>query len=138
MIVTVNKKGESKTYDVIFSIGDVVKVTNYGGRYANQQFTGSSSSFVHDGKKLYLDHEISTTDYELCNVMFSDIEWKIIDVGYYVGNYFPRREIMLLLRNREKKDMLFVYDPREPDEEHDLKVVRKSKKEIENYTVNIN
>jgi hypothetical protein len=34
--------------------------------------------------------------------------------------------------------MLFVYDPREPDEEHDLKVVRKSKKEIENYTININ
>jgi hypothetical protein len=136
MNVTVVKENEFETYDLPYSIGDIVRVVDYGDRFADQEHTYSRSTFAQKGFKLNLRHEISETMYLECDKKYSSVEWRVVDVGYFLGDTFPRRDVMVLLRTREKLDMLFVFS--NLDREHGLEIVRKAKKQIENYTININ
>ena len=136
MIVTVNKKGETATYDLPFSIGDIVRVTDYGDRFADQKYTAEHSTFTQKGLTVNFEHEISKTNYLECDKKFSSVEWRVVDVGYLLTDSFPRREVAVLLRTREKLDMFFVFS--NDDIEHGLEIIRKAKKQIENYTININ
>lgn len=136
MIVTVNKRGETATYDLPFSIGDIVRVTKYGDRYADQKYTAEHSTFTQKGLTVNFEHEINKTSYLTCNNKFSSVEWRVVDVGYLLTDTFPRREVAVLLRTREKLDMFFVFT--NYDEEHGLEIIRKAKKQMENYTININ
>ena len=136
MIVTVNKRGETATYDLPFSIGDIVRVTDYGDRFADQKYTAEHSTFTQKGLTVNFEHEISKTNYLACDKKFSSVEWKVVDIGYLLAGTFPRREVAVLLRTREKLDMFFVFS--NDDIEHGLEIIRKAKKQIENYTININ
>jgi hypothetical protein len=136
MIVTVNKKGETATYDLPFSIGDIVRVTEFGDRFAEQKYTAEHSTFTQKGLTVNFEHEINKTNYQICNNKFSSVEWRVVDVGYLLNDCFPRREVAVLLRTREKLDMFFVFS--NYDRKHGLEIVRKAKKQIENYTININ
>jgi hypothetical protein len=136
MIVTVNKKGETATYDLPFSIGDIVRVTEFGDRFAEQKYTAEHSTFTQKGLTVNFEHEINKTNYQICNNKFSSVEWRVVDVGYLLNDFFPRREVAVLLRTREKLDMFFVFS--NYDRKHGLEIVRKAKKQIENYTININ
>lgn len=136
MIVTVNKGGETATYVLPFSIGDIVRVTDYGDRFADQEYTAEHSTFTQKGLTVNFKHEISRTNYLICNNKFSSVEWRVVDVGYLLNDCFPRREVVVLLRTREKLDMFFVFTNH--DREHGLKIIRKAKKQIKNYTININ
>jgi hypothetical protein len=136
MIVTVNKKGVTATYDLPFSIGDIVRVTEFGDRFAEQKYTAEHSTFTQKGLTVNFEHEINKTYYLTCDKKFSSVEWRVVDVGYLLTDTFPRREVAVLLRTREKLDMFFVFT--NYDEEHGLEIVRKAKKQIENYTININ
>ena len=136
MIVTVYKRGETATYDLPFSIGDIVRVTDYGDRFADQKYTAEHSTFTQKGLTVNFEHEISKTNYLTCDEKFSSVEWRVVDVGYILTDSFPRREVAVLLRTREKLDMFFVFS--NDDIEHGLEIIRKAKKQIENYTININ
>jgi hypothetical protein len=136
MIVTVNKKGETATYDLPFSIGDIVRVTEFGDRFAEQKYTAEHSTFTQKGLTVNFEHEINKTNYQICTNKFSSVEWRVVDVGYLLNDFFPRREVAVLLRTREKLDMFFVFS--NYDRKHGLEIVRKAKKQIENYTININ
>jgi hypothetical protein len=136
MIVTVNKREETATYDLPFSIGDIVRVTEFGDRFAEQKYTAEHSTFTQKGLTVNFEHEINKTNYQICNNKFSSVEWRVVDVGYLLNDFFPRREVAVLLRTREKLDMFFVFS--NYDRKHGLEIVRKAKKQIENYTININ
>ena len=136
MIVTVNKRGETATYDLPFSIGDIVRVTEYGDRFADQKCTAKHSTFAQKGLTVNFEHEINKTSYLTCNSKFSSVEWRVVDVGYYLTDSFPRREVVVLLRTRDKLDMFLVFS--NYDRKHGLEIIRKAKKQIENYTININ
>lgn len=136
MIVTVNKRGETATYDLPFSIGDIVRVTDYGDRFADQKYTAEHSTFTQKGLTVNFEHEINKTNYLICNNKFSSVEWRVVDVGYLLNDCFPRREVAVLLRTREKLDMFLVFS--NYDRKHGIEIVRKAKKQIENYTININ
>ena len=75
MIVTVNKGGETATYDLPFSIGDIVRVTDYGDRFADQKYTAENSTFAQKGLTVNFEHEISKTNYLECDKKFSSVEW---------------------------------------------------------------
>ena len=136
MNVTVVKENEFETYDLPYSIGDIVRVTEFGDRFAEQKYTAEHSTFTQKGLTVNFEHEINKTNYLICNNKFSSVEWRVVDVGYLLNDCFPRREVAVLLRTREKLDMFFVFS--NYDRKHGLEIVRKAKKQIENYTININ
>ena len=138
MKVVVEDKLNHRDFDIEYTIGDIVKVTEYGDRWAAQEKVFSGTVFPIANVPFNGKHEVSETSYLECNEVFHDLEWKITDIGYFVGNSndkLSERRLVIRLIDRFKREMLMVYDS--IDYDHSLKVVRKSKKEIEEYTINI-
>ena len=134
MNVFVTKDGCTTLHNVDFSIGDIVKITNYGSRAANQASCARDALFP-TGGTVNLDEVIVRTEYRKCNELYHSIWWKIVDVGFLKSNT-PRSNgsVVLRLMNRTKGELIFIYDPR--DSKHDIALVRKSKKQIDNYSIN--
>lgn len=105
-----------------YSIGDIVRVIDYGSRVANQEYAikvyGKLFSLTSD-LPFNLNNEINNTDYDSCNDKYTNVEWKIID--FFVVSQVG---IILRLRTRTKDDMLLAY--RKWD--RSLQLVRKAKK----------
>lgn len=135
MEVIVTKYGiQTKDY-LEFSIGDIVKITDYGCRIAIQ-VSASKDVVFPLGEETYLDEEIVHSDYHRCNELYGSMEWKIADVGCFKQTIVSKpHRLILKLRNRKKGELLFVYDPSE--REHGLSLVRKTKKQVGTYYVNI-
>ena len=129
-----------REFDIEYSIGDIIQVTNYGDRYADQAIVFSRSIFPIKDKPFNPNNEVLKTYYLRCNERYHDLEWKIIDIGYVVPEYNPNKlsknSLVIRIIDRRFREMLFVYDPR--DVNHGMKVLRKSKKEVGEYVININ
>lgn len=105
-----------------YTIGDIVKVIDYGSRVANQEdlFTFIKSRFGLTSKTpLNIDDTINVTPFKICNSKYANVEWKIVDFAIVWS------EILLRLRNRNKGEMLFLYDKGGAN----LRLVRKARKE---------
>jgi len=135
MDIIVTKWGAQSRDNLEFSIGDIVKITDYGCRFANQVHVAKGIVFPLGGE-IYLDEQIIHTQYNKCNELYGSMEWKIIDVGYFRDTIITKQHSFgIRLRNRKKGELLFVYDPSE--KEHGLSLVRKAKKQVGTYYVNI-
>ncbi len=135
MDIIVTKWGAQSRDKLEFSIGDIVKITDYGCRFANQVSVSKDIVFPLGGE-IYLDEQIIHTQYKKCNEVYGSMEWKIIDVGYFSNTIITKqRSFGIRLRNRKKGELLFAYDPSE--KEHGLSLVRKAKKQVGTYYVNI-
>ena len=103
-----------------YSIGDIVKVIDYGSRVCNQEHVikvfGKLFHLTSD-LPFNIDNEINKTDYRICDKKYANMEWKIIDCAITSFN------VILRLRTRTKYDMLLIYDTHAS-----LQIVRKSKK----------
>jgi hypothetical protein len=105
-----------------YTIGDIVKVIDYGSRVANQEFVfiNNKSRFgLTSETPLNIDDIINVTPFKICNSKYANVEWKIVDSTIVYG------QILLRLRNRNKGEMLFIYDKRDAN----LRLVRKARKE---------
>lgn len=131
--------GEREFY-IEYSIGDIIQVTNYGDRYADQAIVFPKTIFPIKNKPFNPNNEVLKTYYTTCNEIYRNLEWKIIDIGYVVSENIPNKlsknSLVIRLIDRRFREMLFVYDPR--DINHGMKVLRKSKKEDDEYVININ
>ena len=140
MKVIVTWEDKTRVFDIDYNIGDVVKVTNYGDRYADQAIVFSRSIFPIKDKPFNPNNEVLKTCYLTCNERYYDLEWKIIDIGYVVpehnSNKLSKNSLVIRLIDRRFREMLFVYDP--IDINHGMKVLRKAKKEVDEYVININ
>ena len=129
-----------KEFDIEYSIGDIIQVTNYGDRYADQAIVFSRSIFPMKDKPFNPNNEVLKTYYIKCNEIYHNLEWKIIDIGYILPEYninkLSKNSLVIRLIDRRFREMLFVYDLR--DVNHGMKVLRKSKKEADEYIININ
>jgi len=115
--------------DVDYSIGDIVKIIDYGSRAAQQNIICNKVQFpLTNSMPLNIDNEIVHSTYHKCNEIYSGMEWKIIDIG--LCNFHA---LLFRLRNRRKDDLIFVYDCH--DKTHDLKRVRKAKKDVVEHTI---
>jgi hypothetical protein len=100
-----------------YSIGDIVKVNDYGKRAANQ--VGISKAVKHKlTLPLNLDNKFTNTSYTICNQLYVNQEWKIIDIIKT-----RHSTIILRLRTRNKEDMFIIADHNSTY----LRLVRKSK-----------
>ena len=127
--------------NVPYSIGDIVVVTNYGSRAADQ--SGVFKRIVLPSKNVPFccDKHVMKTDYTVCNTIFKDLQWKIIDIGVFKRITegitidrilkFPSQYFVVRLRNRNKGEILVCgYDG--------LELIRKGKKQYNYYLININ
>jgi hypothetical protein len=141
MKVIVTWEDKTRVFDIDYNIGDVVKVTNYGDRWSNQDRVFQCTTFPIKGVPFDEENEIVKTSYDDLNETCKNLEWKIVDIGYYVrqGNTsdkLQRHTLVIRLRDRFWHELLMVYDNLDID--HAMKIVRKSKKEIDEYVININ
>ena len=127
--------------NIPYSIGDVVVVTNYGSRAADQLGVFKKAVLPSKNVPFCCDKYVMITDYKSCNTIFKDLQWKIIDIGVFKritegipidrilrcpSNYFVVR-----LRNRNKGEILVCgYDR--------LELIRKGKKQYNYHVININ
>lgn len=129
-----------KEFDIEYSIGDIIQVTNYGDRYGDQAIVFSRAIFPIKDKSFNSNNEVLKTYYLTCNKIYHNLEWKIIDIGYVVSenihDKLSKNFLVIRLIDRSFREMLFVYDSR--DVNHGMKVLRKSKKEVDEYVININ
>lgn len=105
-----------------YTIGDIVKVIDYGSRVANQEDVFRTTKFkfgLTSETPLNIDDTIKVTPFEICNSKYANVEWKIVDFA------IVWTQILLRLRNRNKGEMLFIYDKRDAN----LRLVRKARKE---------
>ena len=121
MIVTL----KDKTIVLPFSIGDIVRVYDYGYRYACQRKVFDGTTFAITSKNFNYPNEISEMPYLRCNEIYATHEWKIIDVGIFGPSYC---KLALRLRDREFREMLFTYGIF--DEEHGFYTIRHAKKQV--------
>jgi len=134
MNVFVTKDGCTTLHNVDFSIGDVVRITDYGSRAANQASCARDTLFP-TGRTVNLDEVIVNTEYHKCNELYHSMWWKIVDVGCFKSDIPTNNSrVILRLMNRTKGELIFIYDPRET--KHDIALVRKSKKQIDTYDIN--
>lgn len=120
MIVTL----KSKTIELPFSIGDIVRVYDYGNRYTYQREVFNGTTFTITSKDFNHPNEISETPYFKCNEIYATHEWKIIDVGIFNSSY----KLVLRLKDREFREMLFTYYI--SDNEHGFYTIRHAKKQV--------
>jgi hypothetical protein len=84
-----------------YSIGDIVKVVDYGNRVADQGITGNAFKSKLT-LPLNLDNKFTNTSYTICNEEYANQEWKIIDIiEVFTGTMFR-------LRTRNREDMLLL------------------------------
>ena len=139
MIVEVKHGVNSKTFEFHHSIGDVVKIKGYGKRYADQEMIFERSKFlVNYSKDFNANNRFIETEYHKCDELYGNVEWKIVDIGYYEIsrlNSLGSAVLVVRLTTRIKgEDLLFVYNNAYAKY---LEVVRKSKKDMENAVINI-
>lgn len=140
MKVIVKWKNQTRTFNIEYNVGDIVKIVDYGSRWANQQLIFPNTTFPIRGVPFDAENEIIKTDYKRLNIRCSNLAWKIVDIGYYVreGNTndkLVKSALVIRLRDRERHEMLFVYDSY--DSTHDMVVIRKAKKQLEEYIINL-
>lgn len=140
MKVFVTWQDKIRVFDIDYDIGDVVKVTNYGDRWSNQGHVFQCTTFPIKGVPFDDQNEVVKTPYDYLNDTWKDVTWKIADIGYYVreGNTLDklgRRTLVIRLRDRFWHELLLVYD--ESDNDHAMKIVRKSKKELKEYRIDL-
>jgi hypothetical protein len=101
-----------------YSIGDIVKVNDYGKRVAEQ--VRVSNAFKSKlTLPLNLDNKFTNTSYIMCNQLYVNQEWKIIDIIKICNGTM----LMLRLRTRNREDMFIITDHNSTY----LRLVRKSK-----------
>ena len=120
MIITL----KDKTLQLLFSIGDIVRVYDYGYRYASQRRVFNGTTFTITSKNFNYPNEISETSYMRCNEIYATHEWKIIDVGIFDSSC----KLVLRLKDREFREMLFTYDIY--DKEHGFYTIRHAKNKV--------
>ena len=140
MRVIVKWKNQTRTFNIEYNVGDIVKIVDYGSRWADQKRVFLNTTFPIRGVPFDGENEIIKTDYEILNVRCSNLAWKIVDIGYYVreGNTNDKlfkNTLVIRLRDRERHEMLFVYSCLENF--HDMVVIRKAKKQLEEYIINL-
>lgn len=127
--------------NVPYSIGDIVVVTNYGSRAADQLGMFKRIVFPTKNVPFCCDKHVMETDYTICNTVFEDLQWKIIDIGVIKRITegitidrilrFPSNYFVVRLRNINKGEILVCgYDG--------LELVRKGKKQYNYHVININ
>lgn len=127
--------------NVPYSIGDIVVVTNYGSRAADQLGVFKRTVLPSKNVPFCCDKHVMETDYTICNTVFEDLQWKIIDIGVFKRITeaftidrilkFPSQYFVVRLRNRNKGEILVCgYDG--------LELIRKGKKQYNYYLININ
>lgn len=141
MKIIVKWKNQTRTFNIEYNVGDIVKIVDYGSRWADQKRIFLSTTFPIRGVPFDGENEIIKTDYKILNDRYSNLAWKIVDIGYYVreGNTddkLLKTTLVIRLRDRERHEMLFVYDSY--DSTHDMVVIRKAKKQLEEYIINLN
>lgn len=131
MNVIVKRKADKsqKSYHLPFSIGDVVLLNSYGYRFANQDRIAKVFR-INDLNLFNALGDYFTLDK---SEYYSKMQWKIKDIltteSLIINNSFGVRII-----NREKKELLIICRIKSPIE---FKIVRKSKKQIKQLTINI-
>lgn len=120
MIVTL----KGKTIELPFSIGDIVRVYDYGNRYSYQREVFNDTTFTITSKDFNHPNKISETPYSLCNEIYVTHQWKIIDVGVFNSSC----KLVLRLKDREFREMLFTYNIF--DGEHGFYTIRRAKKQV--------
>ena len=140
MKVIVKWKNQTRIFNIEYNVGDVVKIVDYGSRWACQERVFLNTTFPIRGVPFDAENEIIKTDYSILNVRCSNLAWKIVDIGYYVkqdntDDKLLKNTLVIRLRDRERHEMLFVYDSY--DSTHDIVVIRKAKKQLEEYIINL-
>lgn len=139
MIVEVKHGRNSKTFEFHHSIGDVVKIKYYGKRYADQELVFKDTTFLLNySKNFNANNRFLETEYHKCDELYGNVEWKIVDIGYYQMSHLnPLQSNCLAIRLTTRikgEDILFVYHA---NEEHFMDIVRKSKKDMKYCVINI-
>jgi hypothetical protein len=111
-----------------FSIGDIVRVYEYGNRFACQRKVFDGTKFTITSKDFNHPNKISETPYMKCNEIYAAHEWKIIDVGIFDSTC----KLVLRLKDREFCEMLFTYDTFE--KYHGFYTIRRAKNQV--YSIN--
>lgn len=119
-----------------FSIGDIVRVTDY-----RNCFIGPKFIYMHSTLKV--DYPINFFNiYSVQFEKYEKMEWKIMDVGVaYNNNDFITNYFIVRLKNRVGDEILVQYhieDRIDVDETYPLWIIRKAKKQIEEYMIKIN
>ena len=139
--VIVKWKNKQKEFAIDYNIGDVVKITNYGTRWASQEYTFNNTTFIcHNDIPFNLEDEYLKMPYFTLNKWIRDLEWKIIDIGYMsiqgALDRLLKQTLVIRLRDRQYHNMLLVYNPFHMN--HDMEVVRTTKRYVEEYVINLN
>lgn len=144
MRIIINLEDNVKTpmgLNIPYSIGDIVVVTNYGSRAADQLGVFRKTVFPSKNVPFCYDKPVMKTDYKICNTIFKDLQWKIIDIGVFKRITegvtidrilrFPSNYFAVRLRNRNKGEILLCgFDG--------LKLIRNGKRRCDYYVININ
>ena len=140
MQIVVQWKKNYKTFNIEYNIGDVVKVTDYGHRWAFQETVSKSTTYVKEGIPFDARNEMVKLPYDVLNEEYNDLPWKIVNVGYYIdkGNLIDklrRTTLVIRLRDRQFHEILMCYNS--ISYYNGMKVIRKAKKPSEEYIINL-
>ena len=131
MKVIVKRKASKsqKSYHLPFSIGDVVLLKSYGYRFANQNRIAKEFG-INDINFFNALGDYFTLDK---SEYYSKMQWKIKDI-LTIHSLIINKSFGVRIINREKKELLILCCIKHPIE---FKIVRKSKKQIKQLTINI-
>lgn len=133
MKIIIKKQGfQDVQYNIPFSIGDIVRVVSYGNRFCAQQKCYESTSF-YDGKSLNLA-KFDCINYDVCDGIYHDLQWIVSDIGVMEDMSYTRF-LVVKITTRNKEELLIQYKTDEPT--RCLEVVRKGKKQINEYIINL-
>jgi hypothetical protein len=140
MQIVVQWKKNYKTFNIEYNIGDVVKVTDYGHRWAFQETVSKSTTYVKEGIPFDARNEMVKLPYDVLNEEYNDLPWKIVNVGYYIdkGNLIDklrRTTLVIRLRDSQFHEILMCYNS--ISYYNGMKVIRKIKKPSEEYIINL-
>lgn len=121
----------TRILDIPFSIGDIVLIKDYGYRFAAQKEIFKNSKFLF-GNIPFIHGIISNSDYYTCNNRFKNIEWKIVDVGFF--NSSTGLILVILLKNRLNETVAFSGDN---EGILSLKKIRNSKKPLDYCQIDV-
>ncbi len=133
MRVLIKYKGKEKhSFYLPFSIGDIVTVLDYGNRFATQEKVNEICSF-YNGTPLK-KCALNSIGYQRCNDTYSNLEWKVVDIGIFTDVESKIIFLSVKLINRDKEEMLIRCSTSYPND--CVKIVRKAKKQYEEYVIN--
>ena len=140
MEIRVKHGDDFKNFVFDYSIGDIVKIKHYGRRYADQELVFKDTTFLLNySKNFNANNRFLETEYHKCDKLYGNVEWKIVDIGYYKMSHLnPLQSNCLAIRLTTRikgEDILFVYH--KAITEHFMNIVRKSKKDMKYCVINI-